>query len=221
MLEMKVMLLLICLLSCAHALDYKRDVLPIFKAKCFDCHSEEGDKITGGLRLDDEEHFLKRFGKNEVVIPGDWDASFLFVTVVRPQHEKGAMPPRNKGERLTEEEIMTVAQWIHEGAKIDGKKGKKGPDKWDPRKLLKFKDGRIVTEQFGPAPVVVEPAWEKWTNARGVEIVARFRGLLKGKVNFELKGGKKVAYPLEQLSAESQARVKKRAAPSMMEMEGK
>jgi hypothetical protein len=121
---MKVFLAILCLVTCAQALDYKRDVMPIFKAKCYDCHSEEGDKIKGGLRLDDEEHFLKRFSKNEVVVPGDWDASYLFVTLVRPQHEKGAMPPKNKGERLTEEEIMTVAQWIHEGAKIDGKKGK-------------------------------------------------------------------------------------------------
>ncbi len=217
---MKVILAMVCLLGCAHALDYKRDVMPIFKAKCYDCHSEEGDKIKGGLRLDDEEHFLNRFSKNEVVIPGDWDASFLFVTLVRPQHEKGAMPPKSKGERLTEEEIMTVAQWIHEGAKIGREKGKKGPDEWDPKKILKFKDGRVVTEQFGPPPAVVEPAWEKWTNAKGVEIIARFHGLAKGKVSLELKTGKKVAYPLEQLSAESQAKVQKLAAPSKMEMEG-
>ena len=219
---MKVIFAIVCMATCAHALDYKRDVMPIFKDKCFDCHSEEGDKIKGGLRLDDEEHFFKRFSKNEVVVPGDWDASYLFVTVVRPQHEKGAMPPKNKGERLTEKEIMTVAQWIHEGAKIDGEKGKKGPDKWDPKKLLKFKDGRIVTEQFGPPPVVAEIPWEKWTNAKGKEIVARFHGISKGKVNFELKDGKKVAYPLEQLSKESQAKVKKlSASSSMMEMEEK
>ena len=68
---------------------------------------------------------------------------------------------------------------------------------------------------------MVEPAWVKWTNAKGVEIVARFHGLSKGKVSFELKSGKKVAYPLEQLSKESQAKVKKLAAPSMMEMGGK
>lgn len=216
---MKVILAMVCLATCAQALDYKRDVMPIFKKKCFDCHSEEEGKVKGGLRLDDEEHFFNRFSKNEVVIPGDWDASFLFVTIVRPSHEKGAMPPKDKGERLSEEEIMTVAQWIHEGAKIDGKKGKEGPDEWDPKKLLKFKDGRIVTEQFGPPPAVVEPAWEKWTNAKGAEIVARFHGLSKGKVNFELKDGKRVAYPLEQLSKVSQEKVKKLSSSSMMEME--
>lgn len=202
------------------ALDYKKDVMPIFKAKCYDCHSDEAKKVKGGLQLDDEEHFFKRFAKEDVVIPGDWDASYLFVTIVWPEHKKGAMPPKNEGDRLTEKEIRTVAQWIHEGAQINGEKGKKGPDKWDPDKTLKFKDGRIVTEQFGPAPKIMEPEWEEWTNAKGVSINARFRGLNKGKVMLELKKtGKRVPYPLEQLSKESQAKAKKLGASSeMMEM---
>ena len=161
---LKVILGLLLLALPAGALDYKRDVMPIFKAKCYDCHSDEAKKVKGGLRLDDEEHFAKRFAKNEVVIPGDWDASYLFVTLVMPRDEKGSMPPKNKGEGLTEDEIKVVAQWIHEGARINGKTGEKGPDKWDPEKTLRFKNGRIVTEQFGPAPEVKEPKWETWTN---------------------------------------------------------
>lgn len=216
---MKVTFLCLMMAVPAMALDYKRDVMPIFEAKCYDCHSSEAKKVKGGLRLDDEEHFLKRFAKNEVVVPGDWDASFLFVTIVRPEHEKGAMPPKNKGERLTEKEIRTVAQWIHEGAKIDGEKGKKGSDELDPEKILKFKDGRIVTEQFGSTPKVIELEWEEWSNSKGVTITARFRGLSKGKVSLELKkSGKKVAYPLDQLSEESQAKAKKLGASSEMEM---
>lgn len=123
---MRVLLAILCLVTCAQALDDKGDVMPIFKAKCYDCHSEEGAKVRGGLRLDDEDYFLKRFSKNEVVVPGDWDASFLFVTLVRRSMRRGQ----------------------------------------------------------------------------------RFRGT-------------KVAYPLEQLSKESQAKAEKPAAPSMMEMEGK
>lgn len=217
---MKVGYFFFALLLPASALDYKKDVMPIFKAKCYDCHSDEAKKVKGGLRLDDEEHFFKRFAKEDVVIPGDWDASYLFVTIVRPEHEKGAMPPKNKGERLTEKEIRTVAQWIHEGAKIDGETGKKGPDQWHPEKILKFKDGRIVTEQFGPAPKMIEPEWEEWTNVKGSKITARFRGLAKGKVFLELKKtGKRVPYPLAQLSKESQAKAKKLgASPEMMEM---
>ena len=216
---MKFLILFFLLVGSGAALDYKRDVMPIFKAKCYDCHSDEAKKVKGGLRLDDEEQFAKRFSKNDVVVPGDWDASYLFVTLVMPRHEKGAMPPKNKGEGLTEEEIKLVAQWIHEGAKIDGKTGKKGPDKWDPAKTLKFKDGRIVTEQFGPAPEVKEAVWETWTNKAGKEIIARFKGLKDGKVTFELKKtGKTMAYPLEGLSEESQKKAKELSAPDDMKM---
>ena len=81
-------LLAVSLLSCwplaSHALEYERDVQPIFEKKCYDCHSSEADKVKGGLRLDDAEHLLKRFAKNDVIVPGDWDASYLFVTITRP-----------------------------------------------------------------------------------------------------------------------------------------
>ncbi len=216
---MKFLFLFLLLVMPSFALDYKRDVMPIFEAKCYDCHSDQAKKVKGGLRLDDEENFAKRFAKNDVVVPGDWDASYLFVTLVMPRHEKGSMPPKNKGEGLTEEEIKLVAQWIHEGARIDGKTGKKGPEKWDPAKTLKFKDGRVVMEQFGPAPVVKEPAWETWTNKKGTEIVARYQGLQEGKVIFKLKKtGKTVGYPIEGLSEESQKRIKVLSAPEEEKM---
>lgn len=215
---MKAVSIFLGLSLAANALDYKRDVMPIFKEKCYDCHSSKAKKVKGGLRLDDEKHFFKRFTKNEVVVPGDWDASYLFVTLVMPQHEKGAMPPKNNGESLTEKEIRTVAEWIHEGAEIDGEKGKEGPENWHPDKLLKFKDGRVVTEQFGEAPKVEkqEPKWESWTNKEGKEITARFHGVAKEKVDFELKNGKRVSYPLEQLSKESRLRISALSEPAEM-----
>ncbi|MGJ8725859.1 MAG: c-type cytochrome domain-containing protein [Roseibacillus sp.] len=202
------------------ALDYKRDIMPIFEKKCYDCHSADADKIKGGLRLDDEEHFYKRLTKNDVVVPGDWDASYLFVTLILPEQDKGSMPPKNKGERLTEEEMMLVAQWIHEGARINGERGDRGPKELDPEKILKFKDGKLVQEQFGPAPAVtvIEPAWEGWTNADGKTISAKFRGLDKDKVNLELKGGKRVAYPLKQLSEESQEKARRLEAIASPQM---
>lgn len=216
---MKFLILILAASSVANALDYKRDVMPIFAEKCYDCHSSKAKKVKGGLRLDDENLFFKRFAKNDVVVPGDWDASYLFVTLVMPQHEKGAMPPKNKGDSLTEKEIRTVAEWIHEGAGIGKEKGKQGPDNWHPDQLLKFKDGRVVTEQFGEAPKVAKPKpkWETWTNQDGKKMTARFHGVVKGKVDFELKNGKRVSYPIEQLSKESQLRIKMLSSePEMM-----
>lgn len=194
----------------AAALDYKKDIMPIFEKKCFDCHSAAAEKLKGGLRLDDEEHFFKRLSKNDVVIPGDWDASYLFVTLILPEDEKGSMPPKDKGERLTEAEVRLVAQWIHEGARINGERGEKGSSEMDPEKILRFKDGKLLREGDEPAPdaKVLEPAWEEWTNAEGKSITAKFRGITADKVTLELKTGKQVTYPLAQLSKESQEKAR-------------
>ena len=55
---MKLILLFSFTVLSASALDYKRDVMPIFKEKCYDCHSDNAKKVKGGLRFDDEENFL-------------------------------------------------------------------------------------------------------------------------------------------------------------------
>ncbi len=189
------------------ALDYQRDILPIFEKKCFDCHSAGAKELKGGLRLDDEGHLYKRFAKNDLVIPGDWDASYLFVSVVIPPGEDGTMPPEGKGERLSEQEIRTVAQWIHEGARIGREKGKQGPVEMEPARILKFRDGLLLKEGEEAAPEETKPVWEDWTNLEGRKITARYIKLENGKVSFELKGDKKADYPLEQLSEESRRRI--------------
>lgn len=194
------------------ALDYEKDIMPIFEGKCYDCHSAESKKVKGGLRLDQPEQFYKRFSKNDVVIPGDWDASYLFVTITRPHEDKEAMPPKGKGDPLTPEEVMKVATWIHEGARVDREKGDKGSKEMDPEKILKFKDGVLAPEQFGvgaETPPEPEATPREWTNRDGKQIIATFKGLKDGKAHLVLENGKSAHYPLEKLSNKSQAEIKK------------
>ncbi len=207
--------------AAAHALDYERDIMPIFEKKCFDCHSADAEKVKGGLRLDDPEHFRGRFAKNDVVVPGNWDASYLFVTVTRPHDAKEAMPPEGKGKPLTPDEVMKVANWIHEGASVNREKGEQGPDDYKPEDFIKFKDGVMVTDSFGsdpdtaahPEAMSVEKLKpQQWTNKEGVVITATFLGLEGDKVLLELKDGRKVPYPLASLSDESQAEARRLGA---------
>ena len=208
-------LLAACFTLPAAALDYEKDVMPIFQAKCYDCHSAKSEKVKGGLRLDDPAGFLKRFAKNDVVIPGEWDASYLFVTVTKPHNEKGAMPPKDKGDPLTPEEVMTVARWIHEGAAIGREKGERGSKDMDPEKILRFKDGVLVTEEGegdSEIPMAAPPAKaQEWHNRAGQKIIATFKGLKDGKVHFVLENGRDAFYPLDVLSDESQAAIRKLA----------
>ncbi len=203
------------LIARASALDYKRDILPIFREKCFDCHEGAGgEKVKGDLRLDDPAHFLNRFAKNDVVIPGDWDASYLFVTLTLERGAKGAMPPKGKGEALKPDEIMKVAQWIHEGARIEGEQGEPGARELDPGKILTFKDGALVTERFGtesddpPAKETPAPKQREWVNSEGKKISAAFGGVEGDNVILLRGDGKAFKYPLAKLSAQSQKDVR-------------
>jgi hypothetical protein len=223
-------LIVTCLLltTSSHALDYERDVQPIFEKKCYDCHSAEADKVKGGLRLDDAEHFLKRFAKNDIVVPGDWDASYLFVTITRPHDAEEAMPPKGKGDPLTPGEIMIVANWIHEGAKVGREKGEAGSDNFKPEDFIKFKDGVMLTEgaalsdastdsRTGDGKPMAKPeaptaTLREWINREGVKIKAILKGVEGDNAVLQLENGQVARYPLEKLSEESQATIRNLSA---------
>lgn len=186
-----------CLLGlpAAQALDYERDIMPIFVEKCADCHSNESGKAKGGFKVDDPEHLLGRLRKNNLVIPGDWDASYLFITLYRPADHEDAMPPKGKGERLTPDEVELVQRWITEGAPILGERGEKGTM---PEKPESDMAPETMTKTRGP---------ENWTNTEGKTIVATLLRVDGDVALLRLANGTVHRYPVEKLSEESQARL--------------
>jgi hypothetical protein len=91
-------------------LSLERDVRPILKEHCFQCHGE-GDKKKGGVDLR-----LRRFMEKDtedgdpIMVPGKPDESEMLKAV-----RSGDMP--EKGKKLTDAEVSTLAQWIQQGAK--------------------------------------------------------------------------------------------------------
>jgi len=175
----------------ASALEYEKDIMPIFEKKCFECHSDKAEKIKGGLRLDDPAHFLGRFEKDDLVQPGKPKMSGLYYSLTRPRFDKGAMPPEKKGEQLTEEEVELVHDWIFEGAPINGTRGKRG------------KPGK---EDKGPVQM---PKERDWTNREGKTIRATLLKIEGDIAVLRMKGGVVYRYPIAQLSDKSQAELKK------------
>jgi hypothetical protein len=201
-------LLVVALIQPSAALDYEKDIMPIFEAKCADCHSAKAEKVKGGLKFDDPKHFQSRFEKNNVVVPGDWDASYLFITVFRPADAEEAMPPDGKGERLTAEEAKLVQQWINEGAPINGTRGKEGPELPADNDALfahlpKGEKAEPATETK-PAP----PVERDWTNREGKAIRATLLRVEDGNALLKLQNGTVYRYPIDKLSDESQAQLK-------------
>lgn len=96
------------------AVEFERDVLPILKARCYECH--DAKKQTAGYRLDVRSRALRGGESGEpAVLPGKSGESEL---IRRVTHEDEAlrMPPEDSGERLSEKEIATLKAWVDGGA---------------------------------------------------------------------------------------------------------
>ena len=94
---------------------FAADIKPIFeKASCFKCHGPEKQKAK--LRVDSLEAVLKGSEDNKILVPGKSAESILVISVARLV-EDDAMPPADKGDPLTKDQIGLVRAWIDQGAK--------------------------------------------------------------------------------------------------------
>src|SRR5689334_15797074 len=94
-----------------HAVDFARDVQPIFEASCVSCHGPK--KRKAGLRLDSLEAVLEGSPGGRVVLPGDSKGSELWSRLTDPDPQE-RMP--QKKPPLQAAEIDTIRRWIDEGA---------------------------------------------------------------------------------------------------------
>lgn len=122
--------------SAQAGVDFEKDILPVWEARCLDCHGEEKQK--GDFRLDRLSSLLRGGDSGEpAVVPGNPDGSFL-MKAIRHEEEDYEMPP--KGKKLTVEQIALVAKWIQEGAKV--------PESWGPA------EEKVELEHWSFLPVV-------------------------------------------------------------------
>lgn len=104
------------------SVDFVKDIQPIFKASCYQCHS--GDKPRGQLRLDSKAMALKGGISGQVIVPGHGADSRL-VHRIMGHGDEPRMP--FKSEPLSAQQINLIKQWIDAGAvwpesaSVDGK----------------------------------------------------------------------------------------------------
>ncbi len=84
----------------------------VLQQNCFGCH---GAARTSELDLRTAEGILTGGENGKVIVPGDPQASRLFLFVT--QQEKPTMPP---GKKLSDADIATLRRWIAAGAPFDG-----------------------------------------------------------------------------------------------------
>ena len=88
-------------------------LMPIFEAKCNNCHNE--DKSKGGLRMDTYALLVQGGDGGAGLVPGKPDDSLALQRIVLPEDDDEHMPPEGK-EQMTAEETALFRWWIQEGA---------------------------------------------------------------------------------------------------------
>ena len=87
---------------------FARDIVPILRTSCLECHGPEDAK--NDFRVDDRDTML------DYIEPGDAESSTLYVDYLTIDDEDMLMPPRNHGGPLSASELALIRVWIEEGA---------------------------------------------------------------------------------------------------------
>lgn len=99
------------------ALEFSRDVAPIFAARCSACHGTT--KKKGGLSLATRESILAGGEDGPVIVAGKLGESEMIRRLRLPLDDEHHMPPDTKPQP-TAAEIVVIEQWIAEGAVFGG-----------------------------------------------------------------------------------------------------
>lgn len=92
---------------------YQNAIQPLFKNRCYSCHSSEKQK--GKLRLDQEEYILKGGENGHTLVKGKADESEIIKRILLPLNDEDHMAPKEKPQ-LTSNEIALLKWWINNGA---------------------------------------------------------------------------------------------------------
>ena len=93
----------------ADDLTFERDIRPILRAHCFDCHGAT-DEPKGGLDLRQVRKMQTGGESGTAIVPGNADGSLVLQRVISKEMPPGEM-------KLTPKELETLTQWIAAGAR--------------------------------------------------------------------------------------------------------
>jgi|TARA_B110000305_G_C19401212_1_gene620259 hypothetical protein len=182
-------------LSLVQGVEFEKEILPFLEASCVGCHKapyeEKGrtKKPKAGLRMDAAWAILAGSEDGQVLAPGDASKSELYLRVTLPHDDDDFMPPVDKADPLTPEQVALFKTWIDDGAdfgtwqgNLEGKpkevnnEGKKIPVSEIQEVYKRLSEGLTKPE---------ESVWKSITEAGGrVQRLARESPLLE--VDFRL-----------------------------------
>lgn len=131
--------------SAQDKVDFQKQVYPLIKASCVQCHRPEHEspdrpgrkvKPKGGYVFTNAEALSAAEGEEGVkfIVPGKPAESRIIQVVNLPLDDEYHYPPEGKAPQWTKAEIALVTKWIEEGADFGGWKEDDKPleyPEWD------------------------------------------------------------------------------------------
>lgn len=124
-------LLLLLLAGCAKeppkptAIDFHKEVAPIFKARCWNCHGPQ--KQQGGLRLDEKSFALQGGLSGKKLVESSTGVSELLRRVTS---DDATIVMPNEGGRLSDQEVAVFRRWVDARAPWPEKRPPSGRDEF-------------------------------------------------------------------------------------------
>src|SRR5579871_2577699 len=91
---------------------FEKKIRPLLVMRCFECHSDQGKGVKGGLHLDSRSGILAGGDSGPALVP-EKPAESLLVEAVNYPPDGVQMPPRGK---LPQNEIDILTEWVRRGA---------------------------------------------------------------------------------------------------------
>jgi len=91
---------------------FESKIRPALVKHCYECHSQESEKVKGGLLLDTREAGLRGGDTGAAVVPGNLEKSLL-ISAISYADDSLEMPPKYK---LDDAVIADFRRWIEMGA---------------------------------------------------------------------------------------------------------
>ncbi|MFD2256349.1 PSD1 and planctomycete cytochrome C domain-containing protein [Luteolibacter algae] len=91
---------------------FESKIRPMLAEHCYKCHSQDSEKVKGGLLLDTREASLRGGDTGAAVVPGDLGKSLL-ITAISYHDDSLQMPPKYQ---LEDSVIEDFRKWIEMGA---------------------------------------------------------------------------------------------------------
>lgn len=105
-----------CSRAAEGAVDFEKQILPIFDQACFKCHSQRAKKPKGGVRFDDVAAIRAKSRTDNLIFPRKPEKSTLMDVITLPEGDEDIMPPADERRPLPPEQVALIKRWIEEGA---------------------------------------------------------------------------------------------------------